>query len=109
MAEAKFPWGETILKDAVRAATWGIVLLIILSAFLSLIKQDVKEAIDFGAKRAVYEAVRYATDPFLIGKGKQLIKEGIEYSVERAGDKYKAVLVETLQTAHAKNVETKKQ
>ena len=73
------------------------------------VKQNVKEAIDFGAKRVVFEAVRYATDPFLIGKGKQLIKEGVEYSIERAGNKYRDVLNETLQAAHPENAEMKKQ
>ena len=109
MAERKFSWGEMVLKDAVRAATWGIVLLIISSVFLFVVKQNVKEAIDFSAKRVVFEAVRYATDPFLIGKGKQLIKEGVEYSIERAGNKYRDVLAETLQAAHPENAEMKKQ
>jgi len=99
MAEEKFSWVEIILKEGVRAATWGIVLLVIMAVFLFFVKQDIKDAIDFGAKRAVFEAVRYGTDPFLIGKGKQLVKEGVEYSIERAGDKYREVLVETLQSA----------
>ena len=109
MAGEKFPWGEIILKDAVRAATWGIVLVIIMTIFLAFIKQNIKEAIDFGAKRAVYETVRYATDPYLIGKGKQLIKEGVEYSVEKAGNKYREVLTETLQAAHTVAPEIKKE
>ena len=108
MAEEKFSWVEIVLKEGVRAATWGIVLLVIMIAFLSFIKKDIKEAIDFSAKRAVFEAVRYGTDPFLIGKGKQLIKEGVEYSIDRAGDKYREVLVETLQYAQVKSAETVK-
>ena len=108
MAEEKFPWVEIILKEGVRAATWGIVFLVIVTVFLFFVKQDIKDAIDFGAKRAVFEAVRYGTDPFLIGKGKQLIKEGVEYSIDMAGDKYREVLVETLQSAQVKSAEIKK-
>ena len=109
MAEGKFPWGEIILKDAVRAATWGIVLVIIMAIFLAFIKQNIKEAIDFGAKRAVYETVRYATDPYLIGKGKQLIKEGVEYSIEKAGNKYREVIAETLRAAQTGSPGMKKE
>ena len=96
MAEEKIDWAQLVLKEAIRAGTWGIVLLIILVVFLSAVKRDIKEAIDFGAKRAVFEATSYATDPYLIGKGKQLFKEGIEYSVEKAGAKYKAIIQETM-------------
>lgn len=65
-------------------------------------KQEIKEGIDFGAKRTAYEAVRYATDPYLIGKGKQLVKEGIEYSVDKAGERYKQILKETMEAAPGK-------
>jgi len=95
MAEKQIDWVDVILKDVVRAATWGIILLVILTLFLNVVKQDIKEAIDFGAKRIVYEAVRFGTDPFLIGKGKQLVKEGIEYSVDTAGRRYKKILNQT--------------
>jgi|GEM_PF-2428720 hypothetical protein len=108
MAEEKFSWLEIILKEGVRAATWGIVLLVIMVGFLSFVKQDIREAIDFGAKRTVLEAMRYATDPFLIGKGKQLIKEGVEYSIDRTGDKLRQVLVETLQSAQVESAGVKK-
>ena len=109
MAEEKIAWVQIILKEAVRAGTWGIVLFVIFSIFLATIKQNVKEAIDFGAKQAVYEAVRYATDPFLIGKGKQLVKEGIEYTLDKAGEKYQDVIVEAIETARIKSGEAPKE
>jgi hypothetical protein len=108
MVEEKFSWVDIVLKEGIRAATWGIVLTIIMTAFLFFVKQNIKEAIDFSTKRAVLEAVRYGTDPFLIGKGKQLIKEGLEYSIDRAGNKYREVLVETLQSAQVISAEKKK-
>ena len=109
MAEEKIAWVQIILKEAVRAGTWGIVLLMIFGIFLAAVRQNVKEAIDFGAKRAVLEAVRYATDPFLIGKGKQLVKEGIEYSLDKAGEKYQDVIVEAIETARIKSGEAPKE
>ena len=108
MAEEKIAWGQVILKEAVRAGTWGIVLLVIFGTFLAVVRQNVKEAIDFGAKRVVLEAARYATDPFLIGKGKQLVKEGIEYSLDKAGQTYKAIIVDVNETARMKSGESPK-
>ncbi|MBW2029998.1 MAG: hypothetical protein JRH06_13905 [Deltaproteobacteria bacterium] len=96
MADEKISWGKLIIKDAVRAATWSVVVLIVLSIFLLFVKQEVKQGIDFGAKRAVSEAVKYATDPYLVGKGKQLVKEGIEYTVDKVGDRYQQILLETI-------------
>ena len=73
MAEEKMDMKSVIVKEAVRAAIWGGVFLIVMAIFMSAVKQSIKEGIDFGVKRAVYEAVRYGTDPYLIGKVKQLV------------------------------------
>ena len=87
--------GRLIVREAFRAATWGIVLLVILGIFISTMKQDIKEGIAYGVDRAVAQAARYATDPALIGKTKQLIKEGIEYTMTKASKEAKVVLSET--------------
>ena len=101
MANEKISWGRIILKDAVRAAVWSVVILIVFSIFLSLIKGEVKEAIDFSAKQVALVTVSYATNPYLIGKGKQLVKEGIEYTVDKVGDRYEQILIETMKAAQA--------
>ena len=95
MSEKEIGLGRLIVREAVRAATWGIVLLVILGIFLSTMKQDIREGISYGVDRVVAQAARYATDPALIGKTKQLIKEGIEYTLTKASREAKEVLTET--------------
>ncbi|MBW2066993.1 MAG: hypothetical protein JRJ03_18955 [Deltaproteobacteria bacterium] len=109
MTDEKVSWGRLIIKDAVRAATWSVVVLIVLSIFLLFLKQEIKQGIDFGAKRAVSEVVKYATDPYLVGKGKQLVKEGIEYTVEKVGDRYQQILIETIKATREMQTQAKKE
>ncbi|MBW1998779.1 MAG: hypothetical protein JRJ29_12540 [Deltaproteobacteria bacterium] len=109
MTDEKVSWGKLIIKDAVRAATWSVVVLIVLSIFLFSIKQEIKEGIDFGAKRAVSEVVKYATDPYLVSSGKQLIKEGIEYTVDKVGERYQQILMETIKATRATQAQAKKE
>jgi len=42
----------------------------------------VKEGIEFGLNRVATEAKQIATDPYIIGKSKQLAKEGIDFGVK---------------------------
>lgn len=71
------------------------IFLIVMGIFLTTIKQDIKGGIAFGVDRFVQTAVLYATNPMLIGKTKQLIKEGIEYTLSKASEEAKEVLAET--------------
>ena len=84
-----------IIKEAVRASIWGGIFLIVMTIFMSAIKQNIKEGIDFGLNRVAAEAKKIATDPYLIGKAKQLVKEGIEYSLDSAGNKYVEAIVKS--------------
>ncbi|MBU2498349.1 MAG: hypothetical protein KKE57_05575 [Proteobacteria bacterium] len=95
MSEKEMSLGRLFVREAVRAATWGIILLIIMGIFITSIKQDIKEGIAYGVDRAVHRAAYYALDPALIGKTKQLIKEGIEYTMTKASKEAKEVLEET--------------
>ena len=95
MSEQEIGLGRLIVREAVRAATWGIILLVIMGIFITFIKQDIREGIAYGVDRMVNRAAYYALDPALICKTKQLIKEGIEYTLTKASKEAKGVLGET--------------
>jgi hypothetical protein len=83
--------GRLFVQEAVKAATWGIIFLIVMGMFFITIKKDVKAAVAFGIDRFVSRVVVTATNPYLIEKSKQLVKEGVEYSVKKAAEEAKGV------------------
>lgn len=68
--------GRVFLKELMRAIPWSVVLMIFLLIFMALIKQDIKEAVDFTAKKVRIEAKGFISDPEV----KQDIKEAVEYT-----------------------------
>jgi hypothetical protein len=92
MGENQIGMGRLFLQEVIKAGTWGIVLLFILGIFMLSIKQEIKEGIAYGVDRVVSEAVMVATDPYLIGKSKQLIKEGIEYTLLKTSKEVRGIL-----------------
>ena len=92
MGEKQISLGRLFVQEAIRAGTWGIVLLFILGMFMLSIKQEIKEGIAYGVDRVVNEAVMVATNPYLIGKSKQLIKEGIEYTLSKTSREVRGIL-----------------
>jgi len=94
MAETRIPLGRLFVQEAVKAGTWGAVFLIIAAIFIMAVKQDIKEGIAYGIDRFVSEVVIFATHPEIIGKTKQLVKKGIEYSVTKAAQGAKQVITE---------------
>lgn len=92
MADDKVSLGRLFIQEMIRAGTWGIVLLLILGMFLMSIKQEIKEGIAYGVDRVANRAVMVATDPYLIGKSKQLVKEGIEYTLSKTGNEIRRIL-----------------
>jgi hypothetical protein len=92
MAETQIRLGRLFVQEAIKAGTWGAVFLIVVAVFIMAIKQDVKEGIAYGIDRFVSEVVGFATEPALIRKTKQLVKEGIEYTVTKAGQEARQVI-----------------
>jgi hypothetical protein len=92
MAENQISLGRLFVQEVIRAGTWGIVLLFILGIFMLSLKQEIKEGIAYSVERVVDEAVMVATDPYLIGKSKQLIKEGIEYTLTKTSREVRGIL-----------------
>ena len=94
MSEKQIGLGRLFIEEAIRAGAWGAVSLLVMAVFITAIKQDIKEGIDFGMDRFISEVVFLATDPALVEKTKQLVKEGIEYSVTKAAQGAREVLRE---------------
>jgi hypothetical protein len=92
MGDKQISLGHLFLQEVIRAGTWGVVLLLILGVFMLSIKQEIKEGIAYGVDRIVHEAVMVTTDPYLIGKSKQLIKEGIEYTLLKTSREVRGIL-----------------
>lgn len=92
MSEKEISLGRLFVQEAIKAGTWGFIFLLIMGMFITSIKQDIKEGIAYGVDRLVTRVVVYATDPYLIGKTKQLVKEGIEFSLNRAAEQARIVI-----------------
>ncbi len=92
MGEKQISMGRLFVQELIRAGTWGIVLLFILGMFMLSIKQEIKEGIAYGVERVVSEAVMVGTNPYLIEKSKQLIKEGIEYALTKTSREVRGIL-----------------
>ena len=92
MGENQISMGRLFMQELIRAGTWGIVLLFILGMFILSIKQEIKEGIAYGVERVVNEAVMVGNNPYLIGKSKQLIKEGIEYTLAKTSREVRGIL-----------------
>ena len=94
MSEKEIGLGRLFVQEAVKAATWGFIFLLIMAMFITSIKQDIKEGIAYTVDRIANQATAVATNPVLIGRAKQLIKEGIEYSLTKAAREAEEVLQE---------------
>ena len=92
MSDKEISLGRLFVQEAVKAGTWGIIFLVIMGMFFISIKQEVKEGVAFGVDRLLTQTILYATHPVLVKGTKQLIKEGIEYSLTMAGKEARSVL-----------------
>ena len=92
MSEKEISLGRLFVQEAVKAGTWGFIFLLIMGMFITSIKQDIKEGIAYGMDRLVTQVVVYATNPYLVGKTKQLVKEGIEFSLNKAAEQARIVI-----------------
>jgi hypothetical protein len=94
MSEKETNLGRLFVQEAVKAGTWGIVLLLVMGMFVASIKQDIKEAIAYGVDRLVSDVVVTAAHPVLLEKTRQLVKEGIDYSLTKAAREARGLLRE---------------
>ncbi|MFH1490226.1 MAG: hypothetical protein ABII06_15080 [Pseudomonadota bacterium] len=92
MSEKEISLGRIFVQEAVKAGTWGLIFLLVMGMLLTSIKQEIKEGISYGVDRIVSMAIATATDPYLVGKAKQLGKEGIEYTLTKAAGEVKGIM-----------------
>jgi Na+-translocating ferredoxin:NAD+ oxidoreductase RnfG subunit len=83
-------YGQIIAESFVKALTWGVTLSVIsiisLSIMLGMVKQDVKEAIDFTQANAIDNVMDAALGYDVFPKIKQNTKEAIEFAAITMGN-----------------------
>ena len=82
--------GRLFLRQLVMAIPWGIIFLLVLFIGAMVMKQQIKESIQYGAKTAVYQTFGLGFQ--MAGPIKQNIKEGIEFMAKTAKKEIKVLL-----------------
>lgn len=85
--------GQVLARGFAQAIPWAVVfsaaLLVTFSLMMGMVRQEIKEAIDYTAHSALHQAIRevlndQAFNDRLLPKIKQNAKEAIEYTVTMA-------------------------
>lgn len=83
--------GQILVEGFVRAIPWTIMFtmaaLFVLNSAMSMLRQEVKEAMEYGAHMTVHQAIQEllhdeAFNEQLLPKVKQNVKEGIEFAAD---------------------------
>jgi len=85
-------FGSIFLRHLAMAIPWGIILLVVFVIMAVGIKQQLKEAIQYGVKTTIYEASSYAYNYHTVVPVKQNIKEGVEFVARTARNEVKNLL-----------------
>ena len=75
---------QLFVKNLVMAIPWGIILLVVFFITSIGAKQQIKEAIQYGARTAIHESRNIAFGYNVVVPVKQNIKEGIEFAGKTA-------------------------
>lgn len=84
--------GNIFVRHLVMAIPWGIILLVVFFIAALGIKQQVKEAVQYGIKTAIYTTGNFAFDYNTIVPVKQNIKEGVEFVAKTTKNEIKNLL-----------------
>ena len=83
-------YGQIIAESFAKALTWGVTLavisIIVLKITLGMVKQDVKDTIDFAQKTAIQNAMDAVLSYDVFPKIKQNMKEAIEFTANTIDD-----------------------
>lgn len=85
-------FAKLFLRHLFMAIPWGIIFLIVFFIASIGIKQQIKEGVEFGLRKAVYETRNFAFRYDTVVPVKQNIKEGIEFLAKTAKDGLKDFL-----------------
>jgi len=95
-------YGQMLVEGFVKSIPWAIVFtvaaLFIVNTTMNMLRQEAKEAMEYGAHMAVHQAIQEVLNDrdfndVLLPKIKQNVKEGIEYTLAVA-DRKPAILAE---------------
>jgi hypothetical protein len=87
--------GTIFIEGFVRAIPWALVfsvaLVLSVGVIMNMLRQDVKEAMEYGAQTVVHETTaQLLEDEFFINellpRIKQNVKEAIQYTITEAAD-----------------------
>ncbi len=84
--------GTIFVRHLVMAIPWGIILLVVFFITAVGIKQQVKEAMQYGIRTAIYTTGNFAFDYHTIVPVKQNIKEGVEFVAKTTKNELKKFL-----------------
>lgn len=83
-------YGQIIAESFAKALTWGVTLAVIsifcVKIILGIVKQDVKDTIDFAQKTAIQNAMDAVLSYDVFPKIKQNTKEAIEFTANTIDD-----------------------
>ena len=85
-------FAKLFLRHLFMAIPWGIIFLIVFFIASIGIKQQIKEGVEFGLGKAIYETGNFAFRYDTVVPVKQNIKEGIEFLAKTAKDGLKDFL-----------------
>ncbi|MBW1613247.1 MAG: hypothetical protein JRF08_00085 [Deltaproteobacteria bacterium] len=83
---------QLFVRNLVMAIPWGIILLLVVFIAAVGIKQQVKEAMQYGIRTAIYTTGNFAFDYNTIVPVKQNIKEGVEFVAKTTKNEIKNLL-----------------
>jgi Na+-translocating ferredoxin:NAD+ oxidoreductase RnfG subunit len=90
-------YGQIIAESFVKAVTWGVTLAVIsifiVKILLGMVKQDVKDTIDFAQKTAIHNAMDAVLSYDVFPKIKQNAKEAIEFTADTVDEKIALKLI----------------
>ncbi|MBW2006116.1 MAG: hypothetical protein JRI72_16245 [Deltaproteobacteria bacterium] len=84
--------GNIFVRHLVMAIPWGIIFLVVFLIASIGVKQQIKEAIQFGAKTAISESRNAAFGYHMVVPVKQNVKEGMEFAAKTVKRELKNLL-----------------
>jgi hypothetical protein len=93
--EKEVSLGKLFVYEFVKAGAWGIVFLIAMGMLVTTLKDEFKQGIAYGVDRLVMDLAATGSNPKAIEKFKEIIKESLDYSLQKATTEAKGILNDT--------------
>jgi hypothetical protein len=93
--EKEISLGKLFVLEFVKAGAWGIVFLIAMTMLINTLKDEIKEGIAYGVDRLVMDVATTGSNPQVVDKFKEIIRESLDYSFQKATNEAKGILSDT--------------